>query len=42
MEQEDALGKALDAAARVEVSDQLTIFNSEGSMLIVAKRAADG
>ncbi len=42
MEQEDALGKALDAATRVEISDQLTIFNSEGSMLIVAKRAADG
>jgi heat shock protein HslJ len=42
MDQEAALAAALAAATRVEVSDQLTIFKSEGSMLIVAKRAADG
>ena len=42
MEQEDALGAALNAAARVEISEQLTIFNDKGEILIVADRAAEG
>lgn len=41
MEQEDALGVALDAATRVEITDQLTIFNDEGAILIVATRAPE-
>ena len=42
MEQEDALGAALNAAERAEITDQLTIFNDTGEILIVADRAAEG
>ena len=41
-DREDALGAALNAAARVEISEQLTIFNDKGEILIVADRAAEG
>ena len=42
MDQEDALAAALNDAALVEVTDQLTVFNDTGEILIVADRAAEG
>ena len=42
MEQEDALGAGLNDAVRVEITDQLTIFNDKDEILIVADRAAEG
>ena len=42
MDQEDALGAALNDAARVDITDQLTVFNDKGEILIVADRATEG